>query len=171
MDKHQPTTATPKQISKLSHVIKSLLDQIVRVDLISLIIPYGNQYNIPEDLKKSVVEFRCGQDQGILNCLAPAVLREAESTTRIITLGASTIYGKDFIETLLEESEKYPDKIIYINDKDDIDLTKGAVFFTKFFNTNFVNIPEGVDGNQWVNNYFKNFPKHRLKYRENYKSM
>lgn len=164
-------TATPKQMNELSHVIKSLLDQTVRVDLISVVIPYGDNYRLPNDLKNLVSVFRCGQDQGLLNCLIPAVIRESESTTRIITLGADKVYGKDFIETLLEESEKYPDKIIYENNKDDIDLNKGVVFSTEFFTEDFLNVPKGMNGNNWVNEYFYNFPKHIIKYGENYKSL
>ena len=164
-------TATPNQISKLSHVIKSLLDQTVRVDFISLIIPDEIEYHLPKNIDKSILVLRCGQDQGILNCLVPSILKETESTTRIITLGADTAYGKDFIETLMEESEKYPDKIIYANNKDVIDLNKGVVFSTKFFKTDFIDIPGGVEGNKWVNQYFKDFPKQRITYGENYKSL
>jgi hypothetical protein len=164
-------TATPNQMSKLSYVIKSLLDQTVRVDFISLIIPDEIDYNIPKDMDKSILVLRCGQDHGILNCLVPSILKETESTTRIITLGAGTIYGKDFIETLMEESEKYTDKIIYANDKDVIDLNKGVVFSTAFFKSDFVDIPQGVEGNKWVNEYFKDFPKQRITYGENYKTL
>jgi hypothetical protein len=164
-------TATPKLMTNLSHVIKSLLDQTVRVDLISVVVPYGNNYQLPTNLKNSVSVFRCGQDKQLLNCLIPTVMRESESTTRIITLGSDTAYGKDFIETLLESSEKYPNKIIYENNKDVIDLNKGVVLSTKFFTENFLNVPKKMNGNKWVNDYFKNFPKHRIKYGENYKSL
>ena len=84
-------------------------------------------------------------------------------------MGDNTIYGKDFIETLMEKSEKYPDSIIYSNNSNIIDLTKGVVFSTKFFNTDFIEVPKGVNGNKWVNDYFKNFPKEKIIYKENYK--
>ena len=157
---------TTKQKSKLSKVIKSLLDQTVRVDLITLIVPNKSDYQYIENF---VSIFKCGKDQGILNCLIPSIIRENESTTRIITLGDNTIYGKDFIETLMEKSEKYPDSIIYSNNSNIIDLTKGVVFSTKFFNTDFIEVPKGVNGNKWVNDYFKNFPKEKIIYKENYK--
>ena len=164
-------TTTPKQMSKLSHVIKSLLDQTVRVDLISINVPNGDQYNLPIDLVKSVLLSRCDEDKGLLNCLLPSILKENESTTRIITLGAGTIYGKDFIETLMDESEKHQDKIIYSNTNDNIDLTKGVVFYTNFFNIDFLDIPHKTDGNKLINDYFRNFPKKRINYSENYKSL
>ena len=169
-------TVTPNQMSKLSNVIKSLLDQTIRVDLISIILPDENKYQIPKDLVNSISLFTCEQDQGILNCLIPAILKENESTTRIITLGGGTIYGKDFIETLMEESEKHPDKIIYVNNNNNtIDLTKGVVFSTNFFNVDFLDLDiqkvSDNEGNKFVNDYFKNFPKQKINYTENYKTL
>lgn len=164
-------TASPNQLKKITPVIKSLLDQTVKIDLISIIVPYGNQYVLPVSVSNAVTVFRCGTNNGKLNCLLPAVLRENESTTKIITLGSNTIYGKDFIETLLEESKKYPDQIIYVNKKDYIDLDKGVVFNTKFFNEDFLNVNRKIDANQWVNDYFKNKPKKRITYSENFKKI
>lgn len=164
-------TATPKQMKKLTHTIKSLLDQTVRVDHISIVVPEGNNYKLPEELKKYVMIFRCSKDQGLMNCIIPAVMREEESTTRIITLGAGKAYGKDFIEILLEESEKNSEKIIYSNDKDYMDLTKGIVFSTMFFKKDFLTPSKDLKGNEWINYYFKGFPKKRISYMENYKSL
>lgn len=165
-------TATPVQMKNLSPVIKSLLDQTVRVDLISCIVPYGSQYKLPNKLNDSVSLFRYGKNKGLLNSIVPAIMRETESTTRIITLGASKIYGKDFIETLLEESEKYPGKIIYENfEAGYIDLSKGSVFRTQFFDEKFINNTKNGNANEWVNKYFENFPKQHVNYSENYKSI
>ena len=164
-------TTTPEQMKKLTPVIKSLLDQTVRVDLISISVPYGDKYKLPSKLENSVSIFRCGQDKGDLNCILPVIMREGESTTRIITLGVDKIYGKDFIETLLEASEKNPDKIIYENNTDYIDLTKGVVFSTSFFDEKALDAPKGADPNKWINTYFKSFPKEKIQYGENYKSL
>ena len=163
-------TATPEQMKKLSTVIKSLLDQTVRVDLISVTVPYGDKYKLPKELEGTVSLFRCGKNRSLLNCLSPVVSRENESTTKIITVGTDTIYGKDFIETLLEESEKNPDAIIYSSGdaKDNIDISKGVVFCTKLFNKDFID--EGdIGGNEWVNTYFKDTPRKWVNYNENYK--
>jgi hypothetical protein len=165
-------TATPQQMGKMTHTIKSLLDQTVKVDIISLIVPQGNDYKLPEELKNYVSLFRCNQNQGLLNSLSTAIERESESTTRIITLGSDMIYGKDFIETILEESEQNPNDIIYVNNKKNyMDLTKGIVFSTKFFNENFLKYTknENGNGNEWINEYFKDFKKKKVNYTENYK--
>ena len=66
-------TATPKQMEKLTHTIKSLLDQTVRVDLISIVVPYGNNYRLPDELKSSVVVIRCDKDQGMMNIYKEAI--------------------------------------------------------------------------------------------------
>lgn len=163
-------TATPNTIKNLTLTVKSLLDQTVRVDLFSIVITEGGEYKIPSKLKDSVTVFRCGKDLKELNSLIPTLLREGESTTRIITMESGKIYGKDFIEVLLDTSEKHPNKIIYVNDKDYIDLNKGSVFNTNFFNSIFTDPPDGVDPNKWVNEYFKDFPKQKVSYGENYKS-
>ena len=81
--------STPDQMKNLTPTIKSLLDQTVKVDLISIIVPYGNKYKLPNKLKNAMSVFRCGENKGELNCLITAITRETESTTRIITLGAS----------------------------------------------------------------------------------
>lgn len=165
-------TATPEEMKNLTPVINSLLDQTVKVDLISCTIPEGNEYKIPNKINDYISIFRCGEDKGLLNSIIPVVMREYESTTRIITLGASKIYGKDFIEILLEESEKHPEKIIYANFKNGyIDLASGVVFSTQFFDEKFINHPKKCDSNEWINEYFKNFPKQNIKYNENYKSI
>jgi len=164
-------TATPDQLINISPTIKSLLDQTVKVDLISVIVPYGSKYKLPSKLKDSVSLVRCGEDNNTLNCLIPAVMRENESTTRIVTLGSNKIYGKDFIEELLEASEKNPDKIVYENNTDKINIEKGVVFMTSFFKDDFIDVPDGVGSNKWVNDYFKDFPKYKIEYNENYKSL
>jgi hypothetical protein len=165
-------TATPEQMKKLTPTVKSLLDQTVRVDLISVTIPYGNNYKLPSELKNAVSIFRWTNDC-VLPTILPTIIREKDSTTHIITLGVDKIYGKDFIEELLEESEKNPDKIIYENNIDTIDLDKGVVFRTEFFGKDFMDVPDGIDSNidanKLINKYFKDFPKKRIKYRENYR--
>lgn len=164
-------TATPEQMKNLTPTIKSLLDQTVKVDLISVTIPYGNEYKLPSKLENSVSIFRCGIDKKSLNCLLPAITREGESTTKIITLGSDKIYGKDFIEVLLDKSNKKPDTIIYENNKDYIDLMKGVVFSTNFFEENIFDKPTNVEPNEWINEYFKYFPKEKINYTENYNSI
>lgn len=164
-------TVSKDQLNNLTHCLKSLLDQTVKVDLISVIIPYGTNYKTPNEIKNSISVFNCGKDNGTLNCLLTAVTREAESTTKIITLEGNKIYGKDFIETLLEESNKNPNSIIYSNNSNIIDLKKGVVFKTDFFKTDFLDVPDKVNYLSWINTYFKNHPKIQISYSENYTIM
>lgn len=168
--------ATKKQLRNIKPVIKSLLDQTVKVNLISMIIPYKTNYKLPEDLSNVVAIYNCNEEKaktGDLNSLLSTISREGEATTKVITLGAGVIYGKDFIETLLEAGEQNPNTILYIDNrkKDFIKLEKGAVFNTGFFDKDFMDIPDEVHANEWVNKYFdnKNIKKINIKYKENYK--
>ena len=159
-------------LDNLTNVIKSLLDQTVKVDLISINIPNKQTYDLPKNLTSSVALIKCGEDNGVLNSLLPVLLKESENTTKIITLGTNTIYGKDFIETLLETLNNNNNKIVYSNNNsNDLDLTKGVVFSTKFFKENIFNKPSKTTQSNWINQYFKNFPKINIKYTENYKCL
>ena len=168
--------ATKKQLQNITPVIKSLLDQTVKVSLISIIIPYTANYVLPKELSNIVTIYNSNDEKsktGNLNSLLSTISREGESTTKIITLDAGIIYGKDFIETLLEAGEKHPNTILYVDTgkKGFVELEKGAVFNTGFFDKDFMDIPEDIHANEWVNNYFDNrgIKKINIKYRENYK--
>ena len=172
---------TNKQLENIHNTVKSLLDQTIRVDLISIIIPSKHNFVLPIELNKIVTLYNCPDEKAItgnLNCLLSTISREGESSTKLITLGAGVIYGKDFIETILEASEKNPNSIIYVDSgkNNSIDLEKGALFNMGFFDKDFMNIPDDVHANDWVNNYFniqkhKDIKKIKIKYTENYKKL
>ena len=171
-------TTTPENIKKITPTIISLLDQTVQINLISICIPYGSDYKLPIELKDSVTIFRCGKDYNILNPILSSITREEESTTQFIILNDTTIYGKNFIETLLIESEKYPNNIIQTG-KGNIKLQHGTLFKTNFFDEQF--IPSGnviinnySDANDYTNNYFKLNKEHQIiniNYSENYNTI
>jgi hypothetical protein len=154
-----PTTQT--NINNITPVIKSLLDQTVRVDLITLFLSDKN-YTAPKELKDSVSIVNNGP------AVASTILQEGESNTQIIKLDDKTIYGKDFIEQLLETSTQNPDMIIYSNKTNKIDL-KHALFNIEFFDEQFLTPPKNISEEKWINRYFKQFPKKNIKYQENYK--
>lgn len=158
-----------KEMKKLSPVIKSLLDQTVRADLISVVIPYGKEYTLPIHLKNCVSIYRTKKNYGDLNAIIPTALREGDSRTKIICLGADKIYGKDFIESLLEKSNEDPTKIVYCNDFDIMDIRKGILFPIDVFSEDFFNPPKNIESNKWVNYFFNNKKKNRIEYKENYK--
>lgn len=164
-------TSTPEKMKNLTPVIISLLDQTVKVDLISIVVPYGSQYKLPKNLKDAVTIFRTTRNKGDLTPILSSLIREGESNTKLIILGDNTIYGKDFIEQLIDESNKNPTKIIQVNDKNSINLKKGTVFKTDFFKDDFLNIGKDDNYNKWINEYFKNFPKKRIIYSENYRKL
>lgn len=161
INNHRVVISIQSKCNLNSKTIKSLLDQTVAVDFISITLPKSNTYELPENLSKcGIALFKCSKDNGKLNCLISAVLREGETTTKIITLKNNIIYEKDFIERLLEESEKNTDSIIYINPKsNNIKLGKGVVFSTKFFNKDFV---DNVKNEKELNEYLKDIPKKKI---------
>jgi hypothetical protein len=164
-------TTTHDKIKNIIPVINSLLDQTVKVDLISLVLLDGFDYKIPKNLKNSVTIFKTEQNNGCLTPLLSSLVREGDSTTTIIILGDGIIYGKDFIEILLEESVQHPEKIIYVNNKDSIDPKKGVLFKTKFFDVNFLDITENDDPKKWLNKYFEQHQKKKIRYSENFRAL
>lgn len=138
---------TPERISKITPVINSLLDQTVKVDIITLNVPYGD-YVLPKGLEDAVMLYK-SKDYGKLTAVTPVIAREGERDTNIIVLEDDVIYGKDFIETLLNESKKFPKKII----------STSNIFKNFLIKTNF------VSDDDW----FEKTEKKYLKYDENFK--
>ena len=154
----------------LTPTIKSLLDQTVKVNQISVIIPENINYTVPNILTNIITIYKCDKDKSLLNFLYYTLLKEGEENTKIITLNNNKIYGKDFIETLLETSEKKPMDIIHINNT--INIENGCLFSTQLFNEDFIDINQNKDNlNQYINNYFKNTPKTKINYSENFNKL
>lgn len=103
-------TTTPERLSKLKPLIASLLDQTVQVSEIALTVPYD--YKVPDDISKLVSLYRYKKEYGEMAGLIPVVLRERDADTKIIVVKDDLIYPKDYIQTLVESSEKSPNKII-----------------------------------------------------------
>jgi len=167
--------ACDEQLKNIKYVVKSLLDQTVKVNLIS-IITHDNNYVLPKELINTVAVYKCNKQKtrsGNLNSILSTIVREGDSTTKLITLEAGVVYGKDFIESLLEMEEKNPNCVVYVNKENYnyIELEKGVVFNMGFFDKDFIDIPTDVDGNKWVNTYInnKNIKKVKLDYNQNYK--
>lgn len=107
--------ADTEDLGKLKPFINSILDQTVRIDDIGLTIPYKNMEKIPKGLKKILSAYGYSKDYDNAGNLINSILREPEANTKIIIVEPNMVYGQDFIETMIEESEKNPDKIIYAN--------------------------------------------------------
>lgn len=102
---------TPDTVDRLKPVLNSILDQTVKVDQI-LLITSRYDINIPKYVNDIANVIPAGKDYGKGTKLIPTLLREKECNTIIIALDNNVIYGKDFIETIIEESEKNPDAML-----------------------------------------------------------
>jgi len=102
---------TPSKQNKLKPFISSILDQTVKVNVINYVVKPGE--NIPDNYLSKIVNFvPSGKDYNEYSNITPILLKERSNDVIIISLSADYIYGKDFIENLLEESDKNPDTVI-----------------------------------------------------------
>ncbi len=152
-------STTPEGILKMSPMINSILDQTVKVDLISLVTLPNKTYNIPKYIESVAVVFKAGKDYREATSLVPMLLREKECDTTIIALKDNIVYGKDFVEFLVEESKKKPDSVI-------VDKSNTAILVKpEHFGCDV------VDTDQFTDDWFKKKARKNsiVKYYENYK--
>jgi hypothetical protein len=151
-------TTTPKRIKNIEPVLKSLLDQTIKVDQIALNLPLkpncGKEYNIPKNYEKICNIFRCGKDYGSGTKFIPTLLREGDINTIIILLDDDYIYGKDFIEKLVDKSLNNQTKCIQSDhailvkpEHIDVDILKSYKkniddeWIKKYIRTDIINLP------------------------------
>ena len=112
-------TTTPHKIKYIKPMIKSILNQTVRIDQIVLNIPKeykGKAFdskNIPHKLNDMISIYTCGRNYGKGTKCIPTLLRENDSETLIILLDDIYVYGEDFIENLIEDYKRDPTHCIY----------------------------------------------------------
>ena len=104
--------AQPKDFDRLKPMLNSLLDQTVKVDQICIIVPLENKRDIPAYVKKVANVFPAGKDYGQGTALIPVLLKEKECDTTIIALENNVVYGKDFIETMVDKSKEHPETVL-----------------------------------------------------------
>ena len=158
-------TTTPERINKIKPLLNSLFDQTVRVDQIALNIPKycdKQSYNVPKDIADMCNIFNVGKDYGKGTCFIPTLLREKSSGVKIILLDDNMIYGKDMLEKLIKESDRQPDKCIYIGD--DFKISKAILIKTDFVNK----IVRDKCDNNWLDSNL-NVGKVGIPYKSNYK--
>lgn len=158
-------TTTPEKIDKLKPMINSILDQTVRVNQIIMVIPeyIRNKYKIPDYLKDIVTIIPSGKNYGEGTKLIPTLLREKESDTIIIAINDNIVYGKDFLQEMIEKSNKNPNTIILENNNNSI-LVKPICF-----NIDVINRGKEEFDNDWFVSKAKN--NKILHYSENYKCL
>ena len=132
--------------------LNSILDQTVRIDEIMLITPYSNIGKIPEKYKKvlSVHGYKKNYDNAAnLIC---SVLTEPDANTKIIIVDSNIVYPQDFIQTLVTESDKNPNKIIYGSPTKETKY--GILIKPAFFDDKISKYEEGCSKDscyQWLN--------------------
>ena len=163
-------TTTPDKIDKLRPMLNSILDQTVKVDQIALNIPYmckGNPYVLPDGYQDIANLYRTVKDYGPGTSYIPTLLREGECGTKIIYLKDDQEYGKNLIASLVEASNKNPDKAIYT--KDGMDPSGGVLVKPEFYDCDVLgHTQENFDDSWSVNNL--NVGKVKIDTSETYKS-
>ena len=156
-------TTTPKRISKIRPMLNSILDQTVKVNGIILNIPANNEeYKILKDFNNILNVFTSGKDYGQITKFIPTMLREDNSNTIIILVDDDYIYGKDFIETIIEESKN--------NENYAIISKKAILLKPKFIDgEKFFERDKEILKDNWIEEIIT-VGKKNLKYNENYKS-
>ncbi len=156
-------TTIPSRIKYITPMLLSLLDQTARVDQIAMNIPEkcnDCSYDIPEKYKDICNIYTVGKDYGIGTKYIPTLLREDNCGTKIILIDDNKIYGKDFIEKILIESDKYPDKVIYVGPE--FKGSSGILIKPEFINC----INHGKCDDIWLENNLK-VDKVMLEYKDN----
>ena len=150
----------PHNSHKLESLLTSLLDQTIKIDQIALNIPYktrdGKDYKLKKVCEDVVSVYRCGNDYGKENSIIPTLLREGEYGTIIISLDENIIYGKNFLELLIQESVQNNNCAIMFNE--------GMLVKPEFFNRDILYVETIVNVKKFIKSRTINF-----EYYENYK--
>jgi hypothetical protein len=161
------TTTTPEKIHKIKPMLLSILDQNVKVDQICLNLPSEKKYNIPSDYKKILNIFNTGtifNNNGAK--IIPPLLRE-DLKTKIIALNDNQLYGKDCIESLINQSNKHPDNAIFIKKNNCI---IALLFKPDFFKNNTIDYYTNEYNDDWIIKNLKNKPI-LIEYNDIYKTL
>lgn len=162
-------TTTPDRIAKIRPMLNSLLDQTVKVDQIALNLPYrhkGQSYDVPKEYEDVVTIFKVGKDFGPGTKILPTLLREGECNTKIIYLDDDHIYGKDFVETMIDASNKYPDSAIYT--KEDMNASGGVLIKPEFFDVDVIDHEMEYFNDRWMRKRLK-AKRRKVAYGENFR--
>ena len=140
--------ASEEELPQLKPFINSLLDQTVRVDDIALTVPYKGA-TLSDPVKKVVSVYNYSKDYDDAGNLICSVLREPEANTKIIMVEPSMVYGEDFVEQMVQESQTHEDKVIY-GDKSK-DRKWGILVKPKFFDEAITDYKNGKGCCAWLN--------------------
>ena len=174
---------------KLKPTIKSLFDQTFRPDQIIISIPPNSTMDLDPFINenKLITVHKLAKDYGkCCNIMSP-LLREKDGDAIIILASQNTVYGPDFIENMVEESEKNPDCVIYVSgynakyfidtgkkesdNSDVIDVDYGVIIKPKFITENILDDQAFIDNpNVFLSAHINknNICMKRINYGENF---
>ena len=144
-----------EDLNKIKQCINSILDQTIRINKIYLFLIVNNDLqndlkNIPDYLKDIVIIVPT-KDYKENTKIIPMLIKEKESDTIILALDNDIIYGKDFIQVMVDEMIKNDNTVL-------VDSKKTCILFkTSYFDSKIIS----------EKNFLKN--KKIIKYNENYK--
>lgn len=160
-------SASGEELKHLKPFLNSILDQTVRVDDIALTVPYKDIGKIPADVKKVLTVNGYSKDYESASNLVCSVLREPESTTKILLVDPSIIYGADFIEAMVDGSNENKSSIIYANS----DFKQGILIKPQFFDDAISDYKKGTGCCAWLDSCSNAKKKTQIGYNNNYKSI
>lgn len=156
-------TATEDNINNIEPTINSIFDQTVRVDEITLAVPYKLNEKIPEHIKNTIWVHNFIKDYGDLNAFIEPLLKSENRDDIIIVVQNNMIYGRDFIEEIIDENKR-TNKIVYGKNKD---IYSGILLKQDYLKTGFEEYEE-KDIQKWLNT-FQNVEDTNINYMEIYK--
>ena len=158
-------TTTPERVNKLKPTLNSLLDQTAQVDEIAITVRYGCK--LPESVKRVAQIYNYGSDYKDNGKLIPVLSREGEKDTKIILVDDDMVYGKDFVETLIDASNANPGKAIGVKK---LGSKYGVVVTPEYFSEDVVEYDGHTRHDSWLKQHLK-VPYHLVNYRETFRSL
>lgn len=120
--------------------LKSILDQTVHPDQIIIVSP--NDIQVPDFLKKDSIVVKQHTTKKSEAAFMVPLETQKDANTKIIIVTDGVVYGPDFIEVLVEESEKFPESVIFVEGYDASKYVTGKIQKTQ--NPSLINIEYGV---------------------------
>jgi hypothetical protein len=161
-------TTNEDKMNKMKPMLNSILDQTVKVNKIDMNLPpKKTDYVIPKKYKDMCSIYHIGKDYGSANNLIPVLLRSKDKGTKIIFLNDEVVYGKDFFEQIINESDKYPNNAI-LNYKNN-NICAGIVK-PEFFSLDVIDNNKKYFDDEWIKSHLLNNPI-KFNYIENYKTI
>lgn len=141
-------SASSEEIKNMKPFVSSILDQAVKVDDIVLITPYKNVGTIPLEYKTVLSINGYSRDYDDADSLICSVLREPDQKTKIILVSPTMVYGRYFINSMVDAANQNPDKVIY--GTSDKDIAHGVLIRPAFFTNDVSNYQKGIGCCPWL---------------------